>query len=304
MDKHPSILIIGFIVIIVLAILVAFGGGSNGEEVTLSMSLFEVDISVFLFCAILVFLINWVAYIPAMLAETEHYYDLIGSVTYIVVITVAIFLTASFNWRALMVSLMVVAWAMRLGAFLFIRVKRNGRDDRFDEVKVDPLKFLVAWTLQAFWVLLTVACALVVITNGNDQPLDLITIVGIFFWFLGFMIEVIADQQKCAFRKKAENKNKFISSGLWAWSQHPNYFGEIILWSGMALIAVPVLVGWQWVAVISPFFIYLLLTKGSGIPTLEEKAQAKWGDNDKYQRYIQDTGILFPLIFTKTISKN
>ena len=303
MDKHPSMLITGFIMIVVLAALVAFSAGKNGIAITLTLFNYVIEISVFLFCAILVFLINWVAYIPAMLAKTEHYYDLIGSATYLVVIVVAISLTPNLGWRALMVSLMVVIWALRLGIFLFSRVKQNGRDDRFDAVKVDPLKFLLAWTLQAFWILLTVACALVVVTNDNHQPLDWLTVIGIAAWFFGFLIEVVADQQKRLFRKQTKNKNKFISSGLWAWSQHPNYFGEIVLWSGMALIAIPVFVGWQWVAIISPFFIYLLLTKGSGIPTLEEKAQARWGNDNEYQRYIKNTGILFPFILKTNISK-
>jgi len=301
LDKSPFILIIGFILIVVFAAFFSFLAGENGLEVTLSLFGYIFEISVFLFCAILAFLINWLAYIPATLAKTEHYYDLVGSITYLIVIAVAVSLAVNVDWRALMVSVMVVIWALRLGSFLFIRVRNYGKDDRFDEVKVDPLKFLVAWTLQALWVLLSVACALMVITNGNSQSLDGITIIGIFLWFFGFTIEVIADQQKYEFRKKPENSDKFISTGLWAWSQHPNYFGEIMLWFGMALIAIPVLEGLQLLVVISPLFIYLLLTKGSGIPTLEEKAQIRWGNNKDYQLYKESTGLLFPKIF-KNIS--
>jgi len=278
LDKHPAILIIGFFLITALAIVVAFSGGHNGSEVTFFVSQFKVQLSVFLLCAVLVFLINWVAYIPAVLAKTEHYYDLVGSISYLVVIGTAILLVPRLDWRALMVSVMVVVWALRLGAFLFLRVRRNGTDDRFDEVKVDPLKFLVAWTLQALWVLLSVACALVVITNDNHKPLGIVGAFGALLWCFGFTVEVIADHQKYTFRKNSKN------------------IGEIMLWFGMALIAVPVFEGWQWVAVISPLSIYLLLTKGSGIPTLEEKAQAKWGANHKYQQYQKNTGLLFPSI--------
>ena len=299
MDKHPAILIIGFFLITALAIVVAFSGGHNGSEVTFFISQFKVQLSVFLLCAVLVFLINWIAYIPAVLAKTEHYYDLVGSISYLVVIGTATFLVPRLDWRALMVSAMVVVWALRLGAFLFLRVRRNGVDDRFDEVKVDPLKFLVAWTLQALWVLLSVACALVIITNDNHQPLGIVGFFGALLWFFGFTVEVIADHQKYTFRKNSKNKDKFINSGLWVWSQHPNYFGEIMLWFGMALIAIPIFEGWQWVAVISPLFIYLLLTKGSGIPTLEEKAQAKWGANHEYQQYQKNTGLLFPSILRR-----
>jgi len=296
LDKHPSILIIGFIFILAVAVCVAFLAGKGGAQITLNVFNYVFEISVFFLCASLAFFINWMAYIPAILAKTEHYYDLVGSITYLSVIVVAIFLVPDFGWRGLLVSVMVVVWALRLGLFLFLRVRQNGCDDRFDEVKVDPLKFLVAWSLQALWVLLTVACALAVITNGNQQPFGPLTAVGIFLWLFGFTVEVVADRQKSIFRKKPENKDKFIDSGLWAWSQHPNYFGEIVLWLGVTLIAIPVLEGFQWVVLVSPFFIYLLLTKGSGIPTLDEKAQTKWGANEEYKLYKKNTGLLFPTI--------
>jgi steroid 5-alpha reductase family enzyme len=106
------------------------------------------------------------------------------------------------------------------------------------------------------------------------------------------LLEVISDQQKRTFRKNPENLDKFIVHGLWAWSRHPNYFGEILLWFGIAIIALPTLEGWRYITLISPLFVYLLLTRVSGLPMLESAANKKWGDNPKYLSYKKNTPLL------------
>ena len=114
--------------------------------------------------------------------------------------------------------------------------------------------------------LLTAAAALVVITGGVRAPLGAVGIAGLAIWAIGMLIEVIADRQKSRFRADPDNKGAFIDVGLWAWSRHPNYFGEIVLWTGLAIVAVPVLHGWQWATLVSPVFVTVLLTRISGVP--------------------------------------
>ncbi len=150
----------------------------------------------------------------------------------------------------------------------------------------------MAWTLQGLWVLLTAACALAIITGGNREPLGIIGYIGIAVWTFGILIEIISDQQKNAFRADSANDGKFITTGLWAWSRHPNYFGEIVLWTGMAIIAVPILEGWQWATLISPVFVFFLLTRVSGVNMLEERADARWGGQDDYEAYKRSTPVL------------
>ena len=131
-------------------------------------------------------------------------------------------------------------------------------------------------------------------TSAQPAPLGLIGFVGMAIWATGFAIEVVSDRQKRAFRNNPANAGRFITTGLWSWSRHPNYFGEIILWLGIALIALQSLSEWQYVTLISPLFVFLLITRVSGIPPLESRAEERWGDDPDYQAYKARTPVLFP----------
>ena len=277
-----------FVVLIVAAIGlgIAFLAGQGDERVF--------GHSVILACALVAFGVNWLVFIPSAMARTERYYDLTGAIAYLSVIGVAAALAQPLDLRAVVAVGLVAVWAIRLGSFLFLRISKDGHDRRFDQIKTNPLRFLVTWTLQGLWVTLTAACALMIISSETRIAPDLSFYLGLVIWIVGFGIEVIADAQKSAFRKNPDNAGKFITGGLWSWSRHPNYVGEIVLWLGMAVMAVPVLVGWQWVALISPLFVYLLLNRVSGVPLLEKRAREKWGEDPAYQAYCEKTPVLFP----------
>ena len=179
-----------------------------------------------------------------------------------------------------------------MSSLLFLRIHKAGKDSRFDVIKTRPTRFFLAWTLQGLWVLLTAATALAIITGGQREPLGVIGYVGIAIWASGMLIEIVSDRQKSAFRSDPANSGRFITTGLWAWSRHPNYFGEILLWTGMAVIAVPILQGWQWATLISPVFVFFLLTKVSGVPMLEDAADERWGGQDDYEAYKRNTPVL------------
>ncbi len=278
--------LLGIVASVAIGALVALAG-SDGSSTVGSVSLFAL-------CGLLAYVINWAVFVPSNLAKTEHYFDLTGSATYLTVVAVAILFADDLDTRAIIVGVMVAIWALRLGTFLFRRVRRAGKDGRFDRIKTDPLRFFMTWTLQGLWVLLTMACALAIITGLERQPIEFLGIVGIVVWVAGFAIEVVADRQKSAFKNDPANDGRFINSGLWAWSRHPNYFGEIVLWTGIAIMALPVLSGWRWVTLISPLFVILLLTRVSGIPMLEARAEKKWGDEEEFRRYTDNTPVLIP----------
>ena len=275
------------VVLFVAALCLGFAwlAGSNGVKAC--------GYPVLVICAVIAFALNWMAFIPSAIAQTEKYYDLVGAITYFSIISVACVLSAPLDMRAVVIAAMVVIWALRLGSFLFARIgKSGGVDSRFDAIKVNPMRFLVAWSLQAVWTIITAAAALVVISATDRAPLDVFFWIGTAIWLTAFTIEVVADRQKSAFKADPANKDKFISTGLWSWSQHPNYFGEIMLWTGAAVIAIPVLSGWSYLVFASPLFITLLLTKISGINMLDAAAKKKWGDDPQYQEYRQKTSVL------------
>ncbi|WP_373095952.1 DUF1295 domain-containing protein [Zhongshania sp.] len=282
----------GLIVLcIAIAVGLSYAGGDGGLRYG--------DYPVLLVCAVIAFAVQWLAFIPAYIFQTEHYYDLTGSATYVIIVLLALFLSADpelgLDNRAILLAALVVIWAARLGPFLFRRVKQAGKDGRFDLIKVSIPRFLLTWTLQGLWVFVTLIAALTAMTSQYREPLGMVALLGSLVWLLGFALEVVADAQKSAFNKKTENAGKFINVGLWCWSRHPNYFGEIVLWCGVALIAVPVLQGWQWLSLISPLFVVFLLTRISGVPLLEKRADEKWGGNVNYENYKTETSVLIPL---------
>ena len=148
--------------------------------------------------------------------------------------------------------------------------------------------------MQGLWVYLTISCALVAMTTANPLPLGPLAYTGAALWLVGFGFEVVADYQKRRFRKDPANEGRFITDGVWAWSQHPNYFGEILLWTGIALIAFPVLEGAQLATLISPVFVFVLLTRISGIPLLRVRAKKRWSEDPEFQAYTKRTAVLIP----------
>ena len=287
MAEHSNAQILATITIAVaVGAFVMWAGSDGGDRVGV--------IPVLAVCGVLAFAINWLAFIPSALAQTERFYDLVGGITYVTVTLVAVLLSGELDLRSTLVAIFVLLWSLRLATFLFQRILKAGSDSRFDDIKNRPQKFFMAWTLQGLWVLLTAAAALAVITGGVREPLGAIGIAGIALWTFGILIEIVADRQKTKFKSDPDNEEKFINVGLWAWSRHPNYFGEIVLWTGIAIIAVPVLQGWQWVTLSSPVFVALLLTRISGVPALEAKADKRWGGQDDYEEYKRRTPVLIP----------
>ncbi len=278
--------------LIALPILILIGwlfalAGSQGGATFARMPLFAALVG-------LTFLIQWLAFIPAFVLQTEKFFDLTGSLTYITVVTLGLLLAPAPDGRAIRLWGMVIFWAVRLGWFLFGRIRTAGKDTRFDEIKPSFIRFLNTWTIQALWVTFTVGAALAAITSTDRKGLDLIAVLGVLLWVLGWALEVIADAQKSRFNAQAANRGRFINTGLWSRSRHPNYFGEIVLWVGVAVVAFPVLHGWQYVTLLSPFFVALLLTRVSGIPLLEKRADEKWGGQAEYEAYKKNTPVLIP----------
>ncbi len=273
-----------------LALLIGVGVGLAGSDGGESVG----SIKLFLAFVILAYVVQWVVYVPSYISQTEHFFDLTGSVTYQLIAILALILTETRDARTVILALMILVWAFRLGTFLFRRVRAAGKDDRFDKLKTDWARFLLVWTIQGLWITFTAAAGLAAITSGEKTGLGIVGVIGIIIWAIGFGFEVVADRQKSAWRADPANAGAFITGGLWSWSRHPNYFGEFLLWVGVAIIAIPVLQGWQYLTLLSPVFVYVLLNRISGVPMLERKADRKWGGQEDYEAFKASTPVFFP----------
>ena len=286
MDEGRRRALVGIPLALVLGTLLALAGSHAGAQVG--------GLPLFALAVLAAFVVQWIAFVPAYIRQTEVYYDITGSVTYVVVTAGLLALAPERDARAILLAALVLVWTARLGPFLFRRIRRAGSDDRFEEIKPSFPRFLLVWTVQGLWVTFTAMAAWVGITSTTRADLDALAVVGVLLWVVGFTLEAVADLQKSRFRADPANARRFITTGLWSRSRHPNYAGEILLWVGVAVVAVPVLTGWQWVALASPVFVTLLLTRVSGVPLLEKKADARWGGQPDYEEYKRTTPVLVP----------
>lgn len=281
-----TVAIIAVVVSVGLAAAVAWAVGADSVE--------RAGLPAIYWCVIAAFAINWIAFIPSMLKQTERFFDLTGAFTYITVTLLALLIGGNDETSSFLMGSLIFVWAARLGSFLFSRITRDGQDRRFNKIRSNPVRLFETWTLQGLWVSLTAMAAWTAMTSVDGAPFGILTIVGLAVWAIGFAVEVKADTEKTAFAKNPANKGRFISTGIWSWSRHPNYFGEITLWLGMAVIALGAFNGRELVALISPVFVTVLLTKISGVPALERRGQRRWGDDPDYQSYVANVPVLVP----------
>ncbi len=247
---------------------------------------------------LIAFIIQWVAFIPAYAFQTEKFYDLTGTLTYLTVTWYALYMSSekftNLNVASIAIVLLISLWAIRLGSFLFSRIHKDGEDKRFRTIKPSATQFFMTWTLQGLWVSLCSMCALTAISSESGVVVNAFYYLGVGLFIYGFYTEVKADNEKSKFRSVPENRDKFITTGLWAKSRHPNYFGEIVLWAAIAVISLPSLSGLQYITLISPIFTYVLLVHVSGVRMLEARGQKKWGHLEEYKAYQKSTPMLFP----------
>lgn len=278
---------------VVVALLVAWLGSFNGQPFAGS------SIGIYFFAVVATLVIQWIAFIPALLTGSEKPYDLMGGVGFIAGTIFVLIATPELNFHAYLLAAMVILWSARLASFLFIRIMNSGKDSRFDDIKSNWPRFLLTWTLQGLWISFVAAAAWIGITSEKMSEVNWVTFVGVAVWLFGLGFEIVADLQKNSWRNRQEGDGAFINEGLWTISRHPNYFGEIVLWIGVIIVASTALSGWQWIAVISPLFATFLLTKVSGIPMQQKSAEKRWGGQEDWEEYKRTTPVLVPIIGKK-----
>jgi steroid 5-alpha reductase family enzyme len=238
--------------------------------------------------------VNAAFFAVAAIRKTDVVTDLSYSLSF-AVLAIALPFAGAHKPLQLVASLLVLLWALRLGGYLFSRILRIKVDHRFDEMRDKPLRFARFWLLQAISVAVIMLPVSYLLGRDSAPGFGPWAIAGAAIWLLGLVIEAVSDAQKSAFKRKQENHEHFISSGLWRYSRHPNYFGEMLVWWGLFVYAVPFLHCAAVAVVIGPIFITLLLLFVSGIPLLEKSADARYGDDPAYREYKRRTSILVPL---------
>lgn len=190
---------------------------------------------------------------------------------------------------------MINLWAIRLGIYLFYRINKIGRDKRFDEIRIDFFKFSGFWLLQAVSVfVILLNCLLLFSKDLSVLSFNYLSIVGVLVWLVGLLIESVSDCQK--FNFKNQNKNTWTNIGLWKYSRHPNYFGEMLCWIGIFVFSIFYLnLMFVLLSLISPLLIILLLRFVTGIPTTEKRLDDKFKNNKEYKKYKQKTNLLLPI---------
>lgn len=256
---------------------------------------------------LLAFLIQILFFIFAYLFKTDKVTDLAYGLSFIVLVWYLLLTRSFFLPAQIGVVLMVSLWGVRLSSYLFIRILKMGRDKRFDGMRENLISFLKFWVFQALaiWVISLPATYLLTQKDlgssilGGASALNLKSVfslpfLGTTIFILGLLLETIADWQKFVFKNKSQNKGKWIESGVWGYSRHPNYFGEMLVWWGIFIFSLPWQSDWSWLTLIGPIFITLILLFVSGIPPLEKRYDKKYAANKDYQAYKKRTRLLIP----------
>lgn len=239
---------------------------------------------------------NLALFVPAYIFKTDKLTDISYALTFIALVAILV-LTSPLSLHGIMLTVVIILWAIRLGGFLLIRIAKTGKDQRFDGRRENFFSFASFWLLQGVSVWVILLPAILFFENAQEQAsLPLLAVIGAVVTLIGLSIETIADAQKFAFKNNPANKNSWIATGIWKYSRHPNYFGEILVWIGVYLIVLPSLtVSSALFALLSPLYITSLLLFVSGIPLLEKSADERWGKDPKYQEYKEVTSVLIPL---------
>jgi steroid 5-alpha reductase family enzyme len=240
-----------------------------------------------------VFVYMTAVFLIAVLAKDNSIVDVAWGPGFIMVAVVTFWLRPGFEARHLLITLLVAIWGLRLAIHIFLRNWGRGEDFRYAKWRKDwgrwfiPRSFFQVFMLQGIFMLI-ISSSIVLVNRSPESGLTLLDALGGILWLIGFLFEAIGDYELKRFKQKPESKGKIMTTGLWKYTRHPNYFGEAALWWGIWLIALSVDSGWA--AVISPLTISFLLLKVSGVTMLEKK----YAGNEEFAAYARRTSPFFP----------
>ncbi|KAK8692669.1 hypothetical protein V6N13_070276 [Hibiscus sabdariffa] len=235
-------------------------------------------------------------FIIAVVLKFDRVIDFAGSSNFTIIALLTLMKKGSWHLRQVVLTLLMVIWSSRLALYLLIRILRWGEDKRHDKMRNNVGSIAVYFIVQGFWAWAVTLPITVVNASDKDPSIQAEDIIGWIMWFVGTVVEFLADKDKFSFKNFPESKEKWCDVGLWKYSRHPNYFGDILLSWGYFVASIPVLEGSEWLVVlIGPIFLTLLLLFVSGLPILEVSADKKFSNVDAYMIYKKSTSPLIPL---------
>jgi steroid 5-alpha reductase family enzyme len=251
-----------------------------------------------IYAFLVILFLQIVFFVYAALKKTDKVTDLSYGLTFVIVSLFLYIQNIEYSsvYKVILLSLVII-WGLRLAIYLFARILKTGKDKRFDGVREDLKRFGSFWLLQAISIFVILLPTIYVLIGEDDISFNWVSFFGFVLSVLGIVIETFADSQKFIFKNNENNKSKWIETGLWKYSRHPNYLGEIFVWVGILIYCLPYLYGWGLLTVVSPIYITVLLVFVSGIPTLEMEYEKRYLGNKEYEEYKKKTGVLFPKIF-------
>ncbi len=252
----------------------------------------------FLYVFLFILFLQVIFFIYAAINKTDKVTDLSYGLTFLFAVIFSYYLQIDYSTPFRIILLLLISvWAIRLSIYLFIRILKTGKDKRFDGIREDFKRFASFWVLQAVSIFVILLPTTYILLSDFNTSLNFVSYIGLGISLLGIIIETVADYQKFVFKSKQENKGRWISSGLWKYSRHPNYLGEIMMWVGIFIYVSFYLNDLAILTIISPIYITYLLVGVSGIPTLEKEYEKRYVGNREYANYKEKTGKLFPKIF-------
>jgi steroid 5-alpha reductase family enzyme len=247
---------------------------------------------------------HWIGFIISQVIQSDKYFDITEDVTLLAVLCyIYQSIEGNPSIRQQIVFGFALLWCVRLCAFVGYRVIIRGSDWRFDKLITSTSYNLFGWTSGGTWCFFNCFCLWMIadcpggVHEDNHSSFTFLDIVGIIIFIIGFTVEIVSDIQKYKFNAKysSGSNSKWIETGLWAYSRHPNYAGEISLWVGIALICCGENISafGVFASVVTPVWSLFFLVFTS-LMLLEKRADLKWGNLKAYNDYKRNTPVLFP----------
>lgn len=250
-------------------------------------------LQVFLLSAGVSFVYVFLVWIESLVRKDAKVSDTTWGLGFVIVAVCSLYLGSNFLPKQILVTTLIFLWGLRHSFHVYLRSRWRGEDWRYDKLRKDlgddfNMKSFVRIFMLRGLFMIVISTPVIFINSSPEGLVSGLCLIGAAIWTVGFFLEAVADHQLIIFKLNPVNKNKIMKSGLWRFSRHPNYFGEVMMWWGIFIIALSDLKGLF--TIVGPLAVMFLVLRMSGISLLEEK----YRDNKEFQEYKKATSTFFP----------